>query len=403
MSEVSFLPLAVNPDDYPRPFFSMLPSVSRLVCFKRHDQSAKSAFLGRSDFFIYGRYALVEALKRAGAGPNRAVLLPAYHCRTIVESALYIGAEIRFYPMKADLKPDFASMDRLFEAGNVSALLVTNYFGFANALKETREFCDRKGIAMIEDCAHSFYGEHEGIELGTAGDYAIASAWKFLPVRDGAMLRDNNNSRIATDLKRQSILREMKSCIELVTAQFRPEKTGTSLPDPDGPLLVSRAREIETAGVKGRKVEAAEFHPRQVDLAGLKVSRWSVLHSPHDRVGESRRMNYKRWLDGIRGLSGVEPLFAELPDGVVPYAFPLLTDSAGLIFHALKLAGIPIWRWEDVAETDCPVARNYRLRLLQLPCHQDLTAKQIDWMLAIVRAVLFSMNEPELKMRRVGQ
>ena len=90
----------------------------------------------------------------------------------------------------------------------------------------------------------------------------------------------------------------------------------------------------------------------------------------------------------MRTVAGVEPLFSDLPDNVVPYAFPLLIPASGIGFHLLKLAGIPIFRWEDMAITDCAIARDYRVRLLQLTCHQELREEELDWMIRTVQKLL---------------
>ena len=95
---------------------------------------------------------------------------------------------------------------------------------------------------------------------------------------------------------------------------------------------------------------------------------------------------------GMRPLPGVKPLFPDLPEGVVPYAFPLLIDASGMGFHLLKMAGIPLLRWEDMAVTDCAISRDYRIRVLQLPCHQELRAEELDWMIHTVQALLSELN-----------
>ena len=142
------------------------------------------------------------------------------------------------------------------------------------------------------------------------------------------------------------------------------------------------------AVLQGRLTMAQDPRPPAGVPSDLATSCWMVEHAAHDQVMRRRRENYQHWLAGVQGLQGVQPLFPELPDGVVPYAFPLLTDAGGLVFHALKLAGIPIWRWEDVAKTECPVSLDFRLRLLQLPCHQDLSREEIDWMLRVLHGVV---------------
>ncbi len=337
---------------------------------------------------MYGRYALVEALKRAGVVPGSAVLLPAYHCRTIVESVLYLGAEARFYPMTADLRPDFSAMQGLVADGAVRTLLMTHYFGFSNALADARQFCEKHEMALIEDCAHAFYGEHEGHVLGTVGHFSVASAWKFLPLRDGAVLRDNTGMTAAMDLKRQPIKDEIKTMVSILQDWLGARLNKAVLPDVDVKRLSRRALEIAVDTPQREEKEGVQFLPNRVEMAGLATSCWMIAHAAHDQVMRRRRENYQYWLAGMQGLQGVRPLFPELPDGVVPYAFPLLTDIGGLVFHALKLAGIPIWRWEDVAKTECPVSLDYRLRLLQLPCHQDLSREEIDWMLGVLHGVV---------------
>ena len=102
---------------------------------------------------------------------------------------------------------------------------------------------------------------------------------------------------------------------------------------------------------------------------------------------QRRREHFRHWLSAVQGVPGLTPLYPVLADDVVPYAFPLLIDSAGLLFHWFKLAGIPMWRWEDMAVTDCLVAKEYRWRLIQLPCHQDLNQAEMQWLLEMVQTL----------------
>jgi hypothetical protein len=268
-------------------------------------------------------------------------------------------------------------------------MVLTHYFGFPNSLKEACDYCSGAGIALIEDCAHAFYGEHEGKPLGTVGDYALFSAWKFLPVRGGAVLRDNTGEKDATVLSPQPWIAELKAVAATVEAQLKRKPLLASV-HADG--IVNRALEIAAPLPNAvYEVDPESFRSDLVNIAGLRVSRWLTFFYPHDYSIERRRKNYLRWLNGIAGVAGIEPLFPVLLDGVVPYAFPLLCDAKGLAFHALRLSGIPIWRWEDMAAVavgTCPVARDYRLRLLQLPCHQDLSDAEMDWMIDVVRRVL---------------
>lgn len=389
MQPIEFLPLAAHAVDYPQPRFSFLPQLALSHWLGRGKETPQSAFIPQGQLYMYGRYALVEALRRAGVGRGTAVLLPAFHCRTIVDAVLHLEAEPRFYPVGARLEPDFGRLADLAAPGDVRALLLTHNFGFANVPDEAEAFCRARDIALVEDCAHAFYGSHNGRALGSIGQYATASAWKFFPVRYGAMLRDNTGGG-AMRLAHQPLVKELKGIAAMVT-----QGAGrVDMPrEPDLDALHARALELGAREQPrlGLRHDPDSFRSDWVQLAAPRAYTWVVASAAHGYIASRRRANYRLWLDGLRGLDGVTPLFPELPAQVVPYALPLLGDSRGLIFHALKLAGIPIWRWEDLAIpaiADCQVAADYRLRLLQLPCHQGLGDSDIAWMTETVVKVV---------------
>lgn len=367
--------------NYPRAVIPILPSVS---C-KINAAIAGSAFLDGAESFVQGRYALSEALRRAGVVPGSAVLLPAFHCRSMVEPVLYLGAQPRFYKVTADLRPDFTSLSELVSETPVAAMVLTHYFGFPNALDEAVKFCAIHAITLIEDCAHAFYGRFNGRLPGTLGQYAIASPWKFLPVRDGGLLRDNTGG-LAAPRHEQHWLAEIKSWVALL--QIRRQQARTVLPVIDVDALCEQAKRIAERQYKP-SLEAGmkEFVPERAGFSALRSSRWLTTHAQHGCVMQKRRDNYLQWLEGVSMLPGVQPLYPCLPEGVVPYVFPLLIDTAGMGFHLLKLAGIPILRWEEMAVTDCDVASSYRVRLLQLPCHQSLHAEEMAWLIRTVKVL----------------
>lgn len=390
MTIIKFLPLAVDPRAYPYPLLSMLPSgTATQVNFITH-ANKHCRLSSEHEFYTYGRYALVEAFRRAGVTRGVRILMPAYHCRTIIESALFLQADVIFYPMLENLEPDFSALKQLVQDQPIKAMLLTHYFGFPNNTEAVNEFCCRHGITLIEDCAHAFYGQQSGKPLGSVGQFSIASAWKFLPLRDGAVLIDNrphsSRANYSASLRPAPFISELKAIASLVLNIASRHRRPT-LSTVDFAALASQTRVLAAIPVP-QAPEEVQFKGDYVDAHGLRVSHWLARHAPHEQIIAKRRTNYLHWLDGMVGIEGVTPLFPSLPMDIAPYAFPLLVDTDGLAFHAFKLAGIPIWRWEDVATTTCPVSSRYRLRLLQLPCHQDLSSSEIDWMTTIIRGVI---------------
>jgi len=55
-----------------------------------------------------------------------------------------------------------------------------------------------------------------------------------------------------------------------------------------------------------------------------------------------------------------------------------------------------MWRWEDLAVTDCEIANKYRFSLIQFPCHQGLSDEQIDWMIATLSTVTSDISKESL-------
>lgn len=81
-------------------------------------------------------------------------------------------------------------------------------------------------------------------------------------------------------------------------------------------------------------------------------------------------------------------LYPALPDDCVPYMFPLYIDHPERDFDLLKRLSFPIWRWDEMALSECRVAADYRLHLLHLPCHQSLADDQMTWLVNALRRVL---------------
>lgn len=388
-SALHFYPMEADIRDYARPRLPLLvPPSWREWGGRRASPAVLSAFLGQGESYKGGRYALAEGMRRAGAEKGRSVLIPALHCRAIVEAVMFSGAEPRFYPVTADLRPDFSALPVLAAGSAPAAMVLVHYFGFPNAVDEAHEFCRSQGIPLVEDCAHALYGRAGDRLLGTIGDFAAASLWKFLPLRDGAVLLDHRSPGSAPPSESPSLIIEARGLRYLLESWFRWASRPGTLPALEPAVL---AAEVNKRKVKHDIAEPAhgfvEFSPPSAHLAALRSSRWLAAAIDHERVILTRRSHYSAWLNGMRGVAAARPLYPELPPSVAPYAFPLLVDDP-YCFHLIRQAGIPLWRWEDMAVTDCAVAADYRLRLLQLPCHQGLSTQALEWMIKTVRSVV---------------
>jgi perosamine synthetase len=131
-------------------------------------------------------------LRALNVKPGDTVLVPSYHCTSVVEPILQYGGDVKCYNVGLDLQPDIDDIEKRIDA-RTRVVLVVHYFGFPQPIVKIKEFCKERGLYLIEDCAHVLQGRtEERIVLGTSGDISIFSWRKFLPVYDGGQLVISN-------------------------------------------------------------------------------------------------------------------------------------------------------------------------------------------------------------------
>jgi hypothetical protein len=140
---------------------------------------------GSIRYYSLARYALIDALRLAGAVAGSSILLPEYICRDILASLHQIGAKPIWYEVSEDLKP-LTSQEKWPIADIVLAI---NYFGFPQDLQPFKDYSIRVGALIIEDNAHGYLSRDENGELlGCRTNLGIFSMRKTIRIPDGAAL-----------------------------------------------------------------------------------------------------------------------------------------------------------------------------------------------------------------------
>ncbi|HHJ50164.1 MAG TPA: hypothetical protein ENJ88_04570 [Phaeodactylibacter sp.] len=129
-----------------------------------------------------GLYALLRALE---IGEGDEVILPAFTCVVVPNAVLYAGA----HPVYVDIEACTfnASVEKIEAAltPNTKAIIVQNTFGLSPDFDPIIELAHRRGIFVIEDCAHGFGGQYKGQANGTLGDAAFFSTQWNKPFSTG--------------------------------------------------------------------------------------------------------------------------------------------------------------------------------------------------------------------------
>jgi hypothetical protein len=354
-----------------------------------------------------GRAAILLALETLGIGPGDGVLLPTYHCPTMVAPAADRGATPRFYPIDDCGAPQLAWL-RQQDLRGVRAMLVAHFFGLPQNLAPVRAWCQDKGIALIEDCAHALFGRSGARPIGGWGDVAIASLTKFLPVPEGGCLIVNNGGS-APALTPCSSGQQLQAAIDIVevgAAQGRLAGlnglvSGTlaglrrlrgarprpgALPNARAPVVgggqaVPVPAEAAAPGVPlgpaDMGIDTALAH-RELTHA----SRWVGQHLPRQRIVLRRRQHYETLSKALAGHPGLHPLRPLLPPDCAPYVFPLWVDRPDPGYAELRRQRMPVFRWDrlwpDVPRIAADHGLDWSHHVLQLACHQDLSELELQ-------------------------
>lgn len=328
-----------------------------------------------------GRAALFAAMQALGVRAGDTVLAPSYHCPTLVAPLRAAGAAVQFYPLDAHGLP---ALDGLVPSPGTRALVVAQLFGLPRSLAAVRAWCDARGIAMVEDCAHSFFGPAGERPVGHWGDLATASLSKFFPVSEGGLLAAARPLPPQA-LRPAGLKGQLKPWVDLLERGSEHGRlTGLNAPLRALWRLKNGPPRAPAAGGMPRPLTEPEMMA-DCDLARSEQAPPALTHwlagLPRGRIVQQRRANFTRLHALTAALPGARPLFGPLPAQAAPYVMPLWVDEPEGVYAALRAAGCAVFRWDrvwpGVPDFADDHGAQWRTHVLQLLCHQDLTDAQI--------------------------
>lgn len=347
---------------------------------------------------FWARNALYHGLRLLGLGRGDGVLVPAFHCTSMVTPILSSGAAVDFYNVNQDCSPDFRDLEARINA-KTRAVVAIHYFGFPQPIRRFRALCDDHALALIEDCAHVLGGA-DGGTLGTYGDISIFSLRKFLPLYDGGQLVVNNPRLEAVlSLEAPPLLhrvRVLKNILDKLIEDNAPStarrlsRVLRALSAAGHRLFSASARESMTLALKNY---GHDFDLSFVNVPMSDLSR-RVLHiTDMGAVTNRRRANYRTAQRMLAAFPELVPFVPELPEGVCPWVFPFVAPGWSNFHLELRARGIPAFTWGDVVHPtlrleDFPTAAFLYENLVFLPIHQSLTPAEMDTIRNVVAQAL---------------
>ncbi|GJL65566.1 MAG: hypothetical protein NPIRA05_05370 [Nitrospirales bacterium] len=369
---------------------SLIPSLSR----KALPGPVKGSV---TSYHFWARNALFHGLGALGLQPGDKVLVPAFHCSTVVEPILHYGCVVVFYHVNRDGIVDFEDMARKVDS-LTKAVLAIHYFGVLQPVKTIREFCHHHQLFFIEDCAHLLMGEGDDGPLGSVGDISIFSWRKFFPIYDGGMLVCNQAQMLPTVpwdgfggwLHLKIVKNLFEKYLSDRSAVRLPVVLNCENPDPEREDCVSEA---EVRAKLQPKTLSAEFDALQINWPMSPWSRFILEHIDLPAVMQKRQEHSKFLNQALGEVSGVRPWSTAGVNGVCAWAFPIVSENRTDLHIQLRKRGIQSFSWDGVIHPSLPLeefqdARFLYERLVLLPNHQSLTQEELHFVIESVKDVL---------------
>jgi hypothetical protein len=319
-----------------------------------------------------GRDALRAILTDIGCAPGDKVLLPAFSCPSLAETAVSMGMEPVFYPVNERLEADAGTAVRKSE-GRCRAVLYINYFGFPQGqeavlrLKET-------GLPLIEDATHSlFTGSPEA-----PWDYRFASLRKLLPVPEGCLVESKKPLGIhgtapgGVEERMNSFLR----ALGLRAAERYRRRPSGFLKWLSGALFY--------------RAHAALDGNRPLGYVSGMTTRVLAGADP-EGIRRRRRENYLALAGALSPATGLRPVMPELPEGVCPVSLPVRAQNRELWRRALAALDIESsaqWPLHPAADAGkFSGAAALAREMLVLPASHHLEADEVQEMARLINGL----------------
>jgi len=347
-----------------------------------------------------GRAAIYHALLQLALPPQSIVLVPTYHCPTMIAPVLLANHKIVFYGLGSDGLPNLSTIDA-FTSAHAKAILVSHYFGFAKSLAQTRRWCDEHGVALIEDCAHCYFGEAGERQVGSWGDYATASLSKFLPVPEGGILASSTRHIANLSLRPQGAKAELKGWIDVMELAAQHQRlTGINrllqsvfwLKKPRSGSKKEASHHNTAQRTPHEPVESTMMQDADMArISGKPLSATRVLNAclPRGRIIAQRQRNFAIYAASFASAQGAVALFPPPSASMAPYVFPLWVDDADRIYQNIREMRLPVFRWDRIWPGTPGLAEDvgplWSKHVLQLLCHQDLSDSDTH---AVANAIL---------------
>lgn len=379
-------------------------------------ESAVNAFEQEFARYVGCRHAIAVASGRLGmhlileaidSPPGSEAIVPAFNLFAVIERFCQLGITPRFCDIRSDdLNLDVDDVERRITP-QTKFLLATHMFGHPADMARLTQLAQRRGLILLEDCAHALGSDIGGQKVGTFGRASIFSfsVLKLVTTFGGGMIATNDDAlaariraRLAANTTKYSLGGGLKKALTGTVMDLGTRKAAFSLGAWPALRLLRALRpnfqqKIMTESPhldRGFDPDTvAPLHPFQARLGRDQLSQVEAFITKRRQVGQ--------WLD--RELSGI-PQIRLLQSGATSrhngLYYGVLADRAPHLAEFLFRRGIDCEtsEYRNCADleiyrefaADCPVARRVESQILRLPNYPSLSQRSVRRIANAIRA-----------------
>ncbi len=210
-----------------------------------------------------GGYAMGCALRACGLAAGEPVLTNAFTLAPVPGAIAAAGGQPVFVEITPDLVIDLADLEAKAVQSGARLLLLSHMRGHVCDMEALMALCDRLGLTVIEDCAHTMGADWRGVASGRHGRVACYSTQTYKHMNSG------EGGLIITDDA------DLAARMVLLSGSYMLYGKHPAAPGAD----VFEQVRLDVPNVSGRmdNLRAAVLRPQVAMLAGRR-DRWAQLY-----------------------------------------------------------------------------------------------------------------------------
>jgi dTDP-4-amino-4,6-dideoxygalactose transaminase len=334
----------------------------------------------RCRIYSVARHGLYMGIRALGLKPGDEILVPAYNQGSEIEALVRAGMVCRFYEAGQGrfLEQEEKNLEALLSP-RTRAFYLIHYLGLPQDAARWRAWCDKHGLLLIEDAAQAWLSFRDGMPVGAHGDLSIFCLYKTFGLPDGAAVISDPpppqppGSKPNIGVKRAAVRH----------AAYLSQRWGWLA----GLLRRLRVPEKHSSKQDDKYASGQEFVLGDPQRSVSTITNYLLPRATFSSVRDARAANYAFFLERLERF--VPKQFAHPPEGASPFAFPIQSDRKKQLLERLRRNGIVASDFWGSAHPLVPMAdftRAAALRksVIDLPVHQELGARELEWIVEVV-------------------